>query len=268
MNDSTFKQYIPMDGTRNLVGSAEGYTAMSVLQFYPNYFPLSRYGECAVRDDEVAPLLPAWRSSRTTSRSMCIVSRGPGAPQRITWDSVQTGFYDASTKRGTFSDNVSSDTGFIYVDLDTAMVRQWLSSTATSDHQVRDHSCPDAVRVGARLRAVSAGAIRQHTSHAARSSPQTRAGTTRDTSMYSQTFGTFVGDVTLPHTPDIMNVQAGVVYRSKLLVRRLFYPPRHDDQQRGTLRLTWSRRSTRLTSFTTDTNVAGHLGFSDDPSVH
>jgi hypothetical protein len=263
IGDSTFKKYIGMDGLNNLVGVAQGYTTLSVLEFYPSAFHLR----------DTVNVLSATLRLRLTYRSgdaaglfsfdVYRVSRS-WSPSTLTWDSVQTGFYDASIKRGNFSGTITSDTGFISLALDTSMVREWISTTATSDK-----------RYGIILVPTSSSSVRGFRQFASSDSASWyptleiiaagTSGTTQDTSSYSSGMGTFVGDVTLPNTPGVISVQAGIVYRSRLTFDVSFIP-------RGTiinsafLSLDVVPASTQLTSFTTDTTMQAHVALSDDPS--
>jgi hypothetical protein len=220
--DSTFKKYIAMGGINNLVGTADGYTALSVIEFYPSSLYLR----------DTVNVLSATLTLRLTYRQgdaaapfsfdVYRVSRS-WSPTSLTWDSVQTGFYDASTKRGTFYGTITADTAFISLALDTAMVREWLSTTATAD-----------LRYGIILVPTSSSSIRGFNQFNARDSVSwyptleviaaNTSGTTLDTATYRSGMATFVGDVTLPNTPGIISVQAGVVYRSRLQFDVSFIP--------------------------------------------
>ena len=262
--DSTFKKFIAMGGINNLVGNAEGYTALSVIEFYPSGLTLRdtvnvlsatlRLRLTYRQGDAAAPFsFDVYRVTR---------SWNPGS---LTWDSVQTGFYDASTKRGTFSGNITADTAFISLALDTTMVREWLSTTATADK-----------RYGIILVPTSSSTIRGFNQFTARDSTSwyptleviaaNTSGTTRDTASYNSGMGTFVGDVTLPNTQGIISMQAGVVYRSKLTFDVSFIP-RGSTINSAFLSLDVAPASTGLTSFTADTTVQAHLALSEDPWV-
>lgn len=262
--DSTFKKYIAMGGINNLIGIADGYTALSVIEFYPNSLNLR----------DTVNVLSATLTLRLTYRQgdaaapysfdvyRVLRSWNPGS---LTWDSVQTGFYDASTKHGTFSGSITADTGFISLALDTAMVREWLSTTATADK-----------RYGIVLFPTSSSSIRGFNQFTSRDSVSwyptleviaaNTSGTTRDTASYRSGMATFVGDVTLPNTPGIISMQAGVVYRSRLQFDVSFIP-RGSTINSAFLSLDVDPASTKLTSFTADTTLQAHLALSTDPSV-
>ncbi|RPH36123.1 DNRLRE domain-containing protein, partial [bacterium] len=263
VGDSTYKQHVTMDGITNLVGNVEGYTALAVLEYYPSYFTLRdtvnvlsaklRLRLSYRLGDAMGPFsFDVYRVSRSWNSTT------------IRWDSVQTGFYDASSRRGGFSGTITSDTTFITVDLDTAMVREWISTTA-----------PASARYGIILVPTSASSVRGFVEFGATDSVSyyptleiiagNMSGTTRDTATYNSGMGTFVGDVTLPNDPGIISVQAGVVYRSKLMFD-LSFIPRGTIINSALLSLDLAPGSTRLTSYTTDTSVVGHVDLSGDAS--
>ncbi|MBP1648455.1 MAG: Disaggregatase related repeat [Bacteroidetes bacterium] len=261
IGDSTFKQYIPMDGMTNLVGNAEGYTALSVIEFYPSYFVLRDTVNVVSAKLRLRLSYTLGDAAGPVSFDVYRVTRGWN-PSTLRWDSVQTGFYDASTKRGGFSGTISADTSYLTVDLDTTMVREWISSTASA-----------SLKYGIILVPLPSSSVRGFMQFYSGDSlsfyptleviATNTSGTTRDTSTYYNGIATFVGDVTLPGDPAILQTQAGVVYRSKLSFDISFIP-------RGTiinsalLSLDVVPTSMRLTSFTTDTAVAAHVALSTD----
>ncbi len=262
-SDSTFKLYVPMDGVTNLIGSAEGYTALSVLEFYPSNFALRDTVNIVSATLRVRLSYRLGDASGPISFDVYRVTRAWNSAT-IRWDSVQSGFYDASTKRGSFSGTIASDSAYLTVDLDTAMVRQWISSTASADQ-----------KYGIILVPTPSSSIRGFVQFAVGDSisyyptlqiiATNTSGTTRDTATYNIGMGTFVGDVTLPADPTVISVQSGVVYRSKLKFD-LSFIPRGTTINSALLSLDVAPASTRLTSFTVDTNAAAHLDLSDDPS--
>jgi hypothetical protein len=262
-HDSTFKQYLPMDGINNLIGNAQGYTALSVLEFYPAYFALRDTVNVLSATLRVRLSYRLGDATGPFSFDVYRVTRS-WSSTTLSWDSVQTGFYDASTNRGGFSGIITSDSAYITVDLDTAMVRQWISSTATVDLKYGIILVPtpsSSVR----------GFVQFGTSDSASFYPTLQiiasnvSGTTRDTTSYSTGMGTFVGDVTLASDPGIISVQAGVIYRSKLMFDVSFIP-RGTTINSAVLSLDPSPTSTRLTSFSTDTTLQAQLDLAGDAS--
>jgi hypothetical protein len=262
--DSTFKTYVAMDGINNLVGNAEGYTALSVLEFYPSYFVLRDTINVVSASLRLRLSYRLGDAAGPFSFDVYQVTRSWSA-STVTWDSVQSGFYDAATKRGSFSGTVASDTDFINIDLDTSMVRQWLSSTATVEQKYGIILVPNP---SSSIRGFVQFGTTDSTSYyptltiiAANTS-----GTTLDTSYYFTGIGTFVGDVSLPNDPGILNVQAGVIYRSKLVFDVSFIP-RGATINSAVLSLDPVPSSTRLTSFSTDTTVGAQVDLSGDASL-
>ena len=263
-DDSTFRQYAAMDGINNLVGSAEGYTALSALEYYPSYFVLRDTINVVSATLKLRLSYRLGDAAGPFSFDVYRVIRSWSA-STLTWDSVQTGFYDASTKMGGFSGTVTSDTAFLTIDLDTSMVRQWLSSTATVDQKYGIILVPtpsSSVR----------GFVQFSTGDSASYYPTltviaaNTSGTTRDTTYYATGMGTFVADVSLPQDPGIIYVQSGIVYRSKLTFDISFIP-RGSTINSAVLSLDPVPGSTRLTSFSTDTTVGAQVDLSGNASV-
>jgi hypothetical protein len=131
-NNTTFRQYYPMNSSINLVGKSGDYTAIMAMAFYSNYFPIRDTvsilsGKLSLRaasffGDSTAPFgFTVHRINKSWTAGLA------------TWDTVQLGFYDPSLVRGTFSGSVGADTQKIVVDLDTAMVREWLRTVGTDN---------------------------------------------------------------------------------------------------------------------------------------
>jgi hypothetical protein len=263
LSDSTFKTYIPMDGASNLVGSVDGYTAISMLEFYPSYFTLRDTVNVLSAKIKLRLSYRYGASAGPLTFDVYQISRS-WSPSTITWDSIQTGFYDATTKRGSFSGTIASDSDFIYVDLDTAMVRQWISSTTSAD-----------VKYGVVFVPTSTSAIRGFVQFSYGDSSSYyptleivaagTSGNTQDTTTYSSGMGTFVADVGLANDPTLMRIQSGIVYRSKLRFDVSFIP-RGSIVNNAWLSLTVVPSATRLNSFTTDTTLQAHIGLTDDPA--
>lgn len=262
-HDSTFKTYAAMGANNitNLVGSTQGYTAISVLRFFPTPRDTVNVVSAALRlrlayrfGDAAGPFsFDVYRVTRSWNQATA------------TWDSISTNFYDASSKHGSFSQALASDSGYITVDLDTAMVRQWVSSTAAEDQRYGIALVPtpsSSVRGFVQFLAAGDSTAYLPTLEVVATNA---SGTTRDTTNYTTGIGTFAADVSLPADPGILNVQAGIVYRSKLTFDVSFIP-------RGTiinsaiLSLDVAPGSTRLNSFTKDTVVQAQMDLSDNPS--
>lgn len=270
VNDSTFKQYIPMEGSLDLVGRtpasgpSQGYTAYAALQFYPAYFPLRdtinvlsatltlhlryRLGDAA------APFeFDVYRATRSWDAT------------RITWDSVQAGLYDPSVTHGSFSATVPSDSDSVVVTLDTSLVRQWLSSAASADRKY------GIVLVPAMTSSSVRGFVGFGGSDSVSEYPTLQiiasnvSGTVRDTTRYTTGEGTFVGDGSLSIDPGIIYLQSGVAYRSKLAFDVSFIP-RGAIINSTLLSLDLAPGFPQVTSLTTDSSIAAHLLIGTDPT--
>lgn len=222
---TSFRQLLPMNGDVNLIGRSGGYTATTALAFYNNVFPIRDTVSVLSATlylraktffgDSTAPF------SFTVHRILRSWTQG-----LTTWDSVQTGFYDAGTISGSFAGNVGADTQRIAVTLDTAMVRKWLATTTTSTtddkwgivlaptpgtNVVRGfHSFEaDSVKDLPTLEIIAANT----------------AQTIRDTTTFNLGIDTFVGNYEgLTSRPDLLYLQAGIVYRSNLRFDVSFIP--------------------------------------------
>ena len=212
---STFKLVSAMNSTVNLVGRSGKYTASTVLAFYATYFPnrdtvnvisatLYLHGASFYGDS-------TGQLSFTVHRLNHSWNQGT-----LTWDSVQTDFYDPSVIRGNYSGRIGLDTEQVSVDLDTAMAREWMVTPTSTEYTYRYGMIlvPTA----------SATVVRGFHSFENDSTtwvPSVRlicrnvAGTVIDTTTYSLGVDTFVGNIDgLDTDTKLAYVQAGVVYRS------------------------------------------------------
>ncbi len=212
---STFKQFTAMNSTVNLVGRSGKYTASTVLAFYASYFPnrdtvnvisatLYLRGASFYGDSTGQLAFTVHRLNHTWNQGT------------LTWDSVQTDFYDPSVIRGNYSGRIGLDTEKVAIDLDTAMAREWMVTPTSTDF---------TLRYGIILvPTASATVVRGFQSFENDSTawvPSVRlicsnlAGTVIDTVTYSLGVDTFVGNVDgLDSDPKLDYLQAGIVYRS------------------------------------------------------
>ena len=214
MGSTSFRQYGPTNGRINLLGRYGGYTAYEVLQFYPSYFAerdtvlvlkatLTLWGVTWFGDSSAPWGFDAYQSLRGWGETT------------FSWDSLE-GFPDPGSLRGSYSgSSVGRDTTRVKVDLDTAMVRNWLRPTIYTGNYgiilvptlnsgvVRGFNefgyGPDSTwpRLTVIARGVSGGAT--------------------DTTVYEYGQDTFVGNIdNLASRTDLLYVQSGVTYRSTL----------------------------------------------------
>lgn len=264
-NGLTFRQYVPMNGRCNLVGRSGNYTAYAALSFY----------NTILRDTVTV------ESARLSLRAASFFGDSTGsfgftvhriernwAQTTITWDSLQSGFYDPAVQRGEFNGSIGADTEMVYVELDTAMAREWLRSipegqTADTKYgfvliptpgttMVRGfHSFDaDSTKDIPELRIISVNATR----------------TVRDTMRFTTGIDTFTGNVDgLESRTDLLSAQAGVVYRS-ILNFDVSFLKKGTLVNKAELLLERDPLTSRLNRFSGDSAIAVHLMLGSGPS--
>jgi len=254
----TIKRFIPMNGKLNLLGMNDGYTALLPLAFFAAGFPVR--DTALVESATLTLKAVTWTGDSTAPFGFTVHRILRNWDQTtLTWDSVQSGFYDPGVTYGEYTEGAAPDTHNIVVDLDTALVRAWLQpvtdTTTTkfgiilvptaSTNIVRGlegfESFPDSALP--RLKIIATNV----------------AGTTRDTTLFNLGVDTFVGDKDNLNTdPGLIYAQAGVVYRSTLLFDVSFVP-RGAIINKAEMQLLLDPATTRLTKFTADTAVSPHV---------
>lgn len=256
---STFKQASVMNGTINLVGRSGKYSASTLLAFYANNFPnrdtvnvisatLTLHGASFHGDSTGLLDFTVHRLDRTWNQGT------------LTWDSVQTGLYDASAVRGSYSGRVGLDTQRVEITLDTTMARQWLATPSTTEYTFRygmilvPTASATVVRGFRSFETDSAGWV-----------PTVRliclntAGTVRDTADYNLGIDTFVGNADgLDTDPTLFYAQAGIVYRS-IVNFDVSMIPRGAIINSATLTLQSNPATSWLNRFAADSALAVHL---------
>jgi hypothetical protein len=248
-----------MDGSLNLVGKTGGYTAITALTFYPSLFPVR--DTAAIYSAKLKLRCVTWNgdSSGQFSFSVYRILRG-WYETGLTWDTLQAGFYDA-TPHGSFVGGAQRDTQVVTVTLDTAMVRQWFQTPASTDTRFGVVLVPDA----------ACRIVRGFTAFAFDSTqfqPQLEViagsptGPQRDTTVFTLGIDTFGGNIdNLNSNPQLLYVQAGVDYRSMLNFDVSFIP-RGAVINSAELRLQRDAATTRLTRFAADTSFVAHTTLS------
>jgi len=260
---SSFQQYSPMNGNINLVGRSGDYTAVTALAFYTNYFPnRDTVNVAAARlylraasffGDSTAPFgFTVHRISRSWTAGSA------------TWDSLQNGVYDASLARGTFSGTVGADTQRITVDLDTAMVREWLRTVGTDN--------TDTKYGIVLVPAAGTNVVRGFHSFEADSTSYIPtleiiavnvAGTVRDTTLYTLGIDTFFGNnENLMSRSDLFYLQAGIIYRSHVTVD-VSSIPKGSTVHLAELLMERDPLTSKLNRFSGDRTFAAHLALTD-----
>jgi hypothetical protein len=257
---SSFKRVLPMNGSINLVGRSGNYTAIGAFAFYSNYFPAR--DTVNVLSARLSLRAASFFGDSTAPFGFTVhrISRSWTAGG-VTWDTVQTGFYDAATVRGTYTGGVGEDTQRIVVELDTTMVREWLKTEDTD------------TRYGFVLVPTpGTNVVRGFTAFEADSSKdlptleiiaQNVAGTVRDTSTYSLGIDTFVGnnDAVIASNA-LLYLQAGVLYRS-LVNFDVSFIPRGSTVHLAELQLQRDPSTSKLNRFSGDASIAAHVMLAD-----
>jgi hypothetical protein len=258
-SSSTVKTFVPMDGRLNLVGKSGDYTAITAMQFFPAFFP--QRDTITVVTATLRLRIVGWFGDSTGTLAFDVHKITKGWSQSfVTWDSVQSGFYESGTGRGSFSGTIQADTQFISIELDTAMVREWFLPLTVSSYGI--------VLVPTASSNV-VGSIHGFDFDSTQFQPSLEvvvrnpAGTVRDTSRFTFGQDAFVGNIdNLATDPQHMYVQAGVVYRSTVLFDVSFIP-RGAIINQAELQLTRNPALSRLSRFTGDKVIAAHLRLGD-----
>lgn len=255
----TFRMYLGMNGSINMLGASGNYTACLALQFNPALFPAR--DTIAVHQATLTLSDTTWTGDSLGTLAFTVhrIERGWNA-SRLTWDSIQTGFYETA-ERGRFTGTGGPDS--ISVDLDTAMVREWFRSSGTTKYGIL------------LLPAGIGGLIRGFLTFGEETAalrPRLRviagnvSGTTRDTSTFDLGTDTFVANVdNLGADPSLLYLQAGVVYRGSVRFNTGFLP-RGAIVNQAELFLERDPAASRLTQFTADTAASAHMLLTSDPT--
>lgn len=251
---SSFRQYVPKNGTVNLVGARGNYTAKSAITFYPSYFPNR---DTALVFSATLTLRFVTRIGDSTEQfafNVYLITRG-WSEGSLTWDTLQAGFYDPTVIRGSYSGQAGSDSQFVSIPLDTAMVRQWLA-TATSTTNTKY----GILLVPASGCTVVRGFWEFGYGDSSSYWPQLQiiagspSGYPRDTAVYDQGIDSWAGNIdNLASNPQLVYVQAGVDYRAVLNFDVSFLP-RGSVINSAVVFLQKDPLTSRLTKFTSDSS--------------
>jgi hypothetical protein len=257
-SSSTFKEITAMNGTVNLVGKSGNYTSTMLLAFYTSYFP----------DRDTVNVLRATLYLRGTSfygdstgRVSFTIHRASTSWNQSTFtlDSLQSGLYE-SRVRGSYSSGVKSDTALVEIPLDTAMAREWLASTTSSEYTLRygmvfvPTAEATAIQGFASFESDSTAWV-----PAVKLVCQNVAGTVIDSATYSLGVDTFVGEVdNLVADPTLMYAQAGITYRS-IVHFNVGFLPKGAIVNSAQLTLQANPAASKLNRFCQDTSLAVHI---------
>lgn len=257
---SSFRQPVSMDGNVNLLGRSGNHVAYALVQFTSSLLP--HRDTVNVLSAELIFRAVTWFGDSTATFGFTVHKITEGWNEAsFQWDSLslKPNFYE-SASRGTFSGVVQSDTQTITVPIDTGMVREWLQPRTITQYGViliptagtnvvrglnafYFNTEPDSIKYYPTLRVIARGI---NTS-------------TPDTSTYIYGFDTFVGNVTsLTNDPELMYLQAGVAYRSRIQFD-LTSIPKGAIINEAQLTLVENSAANKLTKFSGEKTIAGHL---------
>ncbi len=256
IGDTTGRFGIPMNSTYNLVGRDGAYSAHLLMGFYGNLFPQRDTIQVVSAIVRLRGATFSGDSSGTYGFTAHRIERGWSA-NTFTADSLTSGFYDPGIIRGRFSGTVGPDTQQISFDLDTAMVREWFSSSSTSNKY-------GFILVPTPESRLIRGFVSFETD-SAQNLPTleviatNNSGSTRDTTKFNLGVDTFVGalDPFVPQ-PGLLYLQSGVVIRGALRFDVSFIP-RGSTIHKAELLLQYDPATSRLNRFSGDTTLAAHV---------
>lgn len=251
-SSGSFLQRIGTNGRNNQLGRFGDYTSYTLIQFYQSLFP--HRDTVVVLSATLTLRAVTWFGDSSSAFGFTVhsISQAWDEPS-VRWDSLPT--YDPEV-RGTFSGGINADTMQVVVSLDTAMVRQWLLPRTVTQHGIiliptpgtnviRGFHCfnYDSVSFYPKLEIIA----------------RNISGIVQDTASFTFGIDSYTSNVNLPvSNPNLLFVQSGVVYRSRLNFDVGFIP-RGAIVNSAELVLTRDPATSRLTRFTGDTLVVGHV---------
>jgi hypothetical protein len=252
IRSTTFKQFLAMDDRINLLGKTGNYEAFSVFQFQ---FP--QRDTILVLSAKLTLRAVTWCGDSASSFGFTLhkITRA-WSSGTLQWDSVQSGFYESAPVGNPYLGTVESDTQFVVVSLDTAMVRQWLQpNTFTQYGLILLPTATTNVVRGFNAFQFDSTQYYPTVEIIAGNS----AGISLDTTKYSSGLDTFVGNIdNLNSNPELMYVQSGVVYRSTLTFDVTSIPTGAIINSAEML-LELNPATSKITKFTGDEVVVAHL---------
>ena len=242
----------------NLLGQNGTYQAFTLIQFTQSSFPAR---DTALIYSATLTLTSAsWEGTAGAPFGFTVHRVNQAwSPYTFTWDSIQTGLYE-STSRGSYSGTITGDTATFTVDLDTAMVRAWFQSTATTTTPqygmilIPSASTQNAIRGLVPFLTGDSSSYYPHLQVIA-GSP---TGPQRDTTSYALGIDAFVGTDDHPAGPSpLLYVEGGVNYRSAVRFDVSFIP-RGAILNVATLYLERDPSTSKISKFVADTALAAH----------
>ena len=262
---SSYLQRIATPGSVDLVGRAGRYAAMALVEFDSTAFPAR--DTALVFSATLSLKFVSWFGDSTGTLAFNIYRIGlPWYASTLTWTGAQAaGFYEQYITRGSYTGGAGPDTQTVTIPLDTAMVRQWFSSTTTIGKfgvlLVPTSGCT-LIRgfngSGYPLDSTSW----YPTLTVIAGSP---AGSPVDTATYTSSSDTWVGNAeNLSTNPQLIYIQSGIDYYSTLSFN-VGFVPRGAVINRATLLLTLDPASSYFSRFASDSSFT--LATTLSPSV-
>lgn len=249
---SSFRRHLAMNGPLNQLGKSGGYEAYTLLQFLSAYFTQRDSG--TIVSARLTLRLEGWFGDSTGTLAFQVFKinalwRAP----TVRWDSLPA--FDP-TVRGGYTGAITADTQKIVVDLDTALVREWLQPQTVTQYGV-------VLIPTAACNVVRGVHIFEYDSVQYYPTLEVivrNPGGTLDTVTNNAGVDTFVGNIDNPVSdPQRLFTQSGVVYRS-LMRFDVSFIPRGAIVNSADLALVRDPATCRLTRFIPDSLViAGAL---------
>ncbi len=222
VSGSSFRYYAPNNGRYNLVGISGRYTAYTLLAFYSYAF--TTRDSANVTDAKLVLHTFSHFGDSTSSLSFDVYRMiRPWQEITFSWPDLTGGYYDPSTKVGTFTMPAGPDSQEIVVQLDTAMVRQWMSSV--SDTLSKDGIILVPTGSTNVIRGINAFGSDSTYLDPKMIVTWTASGITYTDTSTNAGYDTFVANIdNLVTDPTLLYLQSGVRYRSSLLFDVSFIP--------------------------------------------
>ncbi|MFN0158952.1 MAG: hypothetical protein ACKVRP_12880 [Bacteroidota bacterium] len=247
---STFRRQTPTNGRVNYVGKFDGYTSYMMLQFYQSLFP--NRDTIAVISATLKLRAVAWFGN--PSATIGFTAHKITEPwNEVILDSLPA--YDPLV-RGTYTGTITADTAEVTMDLDTALVREWMRPSTFTQYGIllaptvgsnvmRGFHCfnLDSTKFYPTLVVIA----------------RNNAGTVQDTTTFNLGMDTFVGSNNTPvSNPELIFTQSGAIHRSKILFDVSFIPTGAIINS-ADLVLVQDTTSSRLNKFTPDSVIIAHV---------
>lgn len=249
----SFKQFISPNDLSLLLGTYRGYEARTLVRF--------RSLPDSLRDAQVVSATLRMKPFYVFGDSMSTLSFNvykilqSWSESSATWDSIVTAFYDP-TPRGNFA-QVVSDTTAMKLSFDPSLAQEWLIAAADSTDQFGMLLLP----------APGQSVIKGFASFRSSLPPTLdiiyeKSGRV-DTLIWSLGYDVYVANVDLPSNPELMYVQAGVTYRTRLWFDVSMIPA-DAIIHNATLELTINRSASELGGMAFDSVFVYHVSDSSN----